>query len=87
MEVTGIGTASVIHQAKTQARMANMFVLVTGPSSLTKRHTIVLKSGPKRMYKFLSVRMEEREERKLSFRCGGSLRRGRSGVLGSSEMG
>ena len=87
MEVTGIGTASVIHQAKTQARMANMFVLVTGPSSLTKRHTTVLKSGPKRRYKLLSVNMEEREERKLSFRCGGSPWRGRSGVLGSSEMG
>jgi hypothetical protein len=86
MEVTGMGTASVSHQAKTHTRIANMFLLVTGPSSLTKRHTIMHKRGPRRMYKFLSVRMDEREERKLGFRWIESWM-GRSGILRSSEMG
>lgn len=85
MEVIGIGTASVSHQANTHAVTANMFRLVVGPSKVTQRQITAHKRGPNRMQKFLSVAMD------LSEKGGGGgddgwLRSltGRNGVLGSS---
>ncbi|KAM2466272.1 hypothetical protein ACFX1W_005269 [Malus domestica] len=65
MEVIGMGTASVSHQANTHTSTANMFRLATGPSSFTQRHIMVHRRGPRRTKKFLSVRIDFKDEWKL----------------------
>ncbi|KAK3036919.1 hypothetical protein RJ639_030884 [Escallonia herrerae] len=65
MEVTGIGTASVIYHVNTHVRTANMLRLVTGPSNLTNRHITVHNNGPSSMKKLFSVRTDLILELKL----------------------
>nr|GMC83680.1 Os08g0503600 [Ipomoea batatas] len=86
MEVTGMGTACVIHQANTHTRTASIFRLVTAagdPSSFTNTQTRPHNRGPNRIQKLLSVKMERGAVLKLRDLCITGSSRGRRGSLDS----
>lgn len=60
IEVTAMGTASVSHHRKIQARTASMLRLRGWPSSLTKKKMRKQERGPDIMARLLAVRRDLR---------------------------
>ena len=83
MEVIAIGTASVSHHKNTHERTASMFLLACFPLRSTKKNMSMHARGPKIMKSVFEVRIDLRVRWELS----GGVWMGRSGALGSSELG